>query len=485
MVRTILAMTGSTVVAMLIIFASVDIAKALSIVYFQGTAADEVAYIDSSSGVSWSPLETSGFIDGSSDISAARMVLMSTSTFAFDLLISCHTTAGDFVCPTWTNASWTGTEYKGLVLRGTSTPSKDVVNFDVTMASSSAPFDSATQYLTITLFPKLEGNLGGYTGTRIYGTNDLNSQCSTSGANTCSNANSNTPTLDLYAALQGADPEGGASYFINNNSPAHLASLGTTAVTLVYDFYNAGVEGFDRATVILKNQTTAAYVFVPVSVIPSTGVLNFSQDMTLQADTIYEWTPFVYSSASSSVNMSGWTDAFSTQSDFNWSDSQILGGQGLLSGESVLTEGNASSTLYGQLHSGFAVVDVLSTKFPINWAIGFGQVLSDLELLSATTSLPEMTVDFGYLHTVQRIATTSGPINWSVKYLGAETFYDVADFAPIVLARSMASGILWILLVMFAMGEAYSIFSGGRRRVFEQNIDVQGDASFKSWHRNS
>lgn len=175
--------------------------------------------------------------------------------------------------------------------------------------------------------------------------------------------------------------------------------------------------------------------------------------------------------------------------EFQFGQSQILG-DSLLDGSildnSVLVNeasGNATTTFYGQLQTGFAVVDVISTKFPFNWAIGFGQVLSDLDTMTSTTSLPEMEVDFGFLSTLQNISTTTGPVNWTVTFLSQDTFQDVADMTAVQLARTMCSYILWIALVFFAINEAYAVFSGGRSRVFQQNIEVQGDGHFKSWHR--
>jgi len=308
-----------------------------------------------------------------------------------------------------------------------------------------------------------------------------------------------------YMQIFGSEPEipvgindaTTTSRFTNVYSPANFATTNSTAVSISQQYVYSGAEGYNRVGVKLRNELTGALVPVSEVVITGAGTFTFSQPVNLQTNTAYSWQPYMYkftSAVASSTTLGGslldgsllngaglvqnvaipakygtWK-TFTTGSVYNWSDSATVGessilGGSVLNGNTVLTEGNATTTIYGQIQSGFAIIDVISTKFPFNWAIGFGQVLSDLDSRQATTSLPEMSVDFGFLHSLQAIATTTEQ-DWNVDFLPASTWQQVADFTPIKLARTMCVYILWISLVMFAVREAYSIFARGQSGVF-------------------
>jgi len=175
--------------------------------------------------------------------------------------------------------------------------------------------------------------------------------------------------------------------------------------------------------------------------------------------------------------------SLNNDADFDWDDSAIIG-DSLLNGSildgGVLGDDNVSTTtLYNQTRTGFAIVDAIQTKFPFNWIVGFGQTVTELQTLTSTTSLPEMEVDFGYLHSLQSIPTST-PMNWTVTFLSTQTFYDVAQMSSIQLARSMAVYILWIVLLLFVVKEAYGIFGRGRSWESEGSSEVGGRVT-SSW----
>lgn len=458
-----------------------------------------VASINSSSAVFW------GFFDStaSGDIVGASMWLQSSTTAARDLFIGCEVIIGGAPCAGWVIPSHDGMNgpngYSGLVLTGTSTAAIGGQRVDfVTKYPSSqatAPFNPATQRLYIYIWDSLisPGTVNGY----AYGNLSTNKGCSHGGSNMCVNGGNNAPYLQIYVddiPVNSDDQPATQTRFTNNFAPAMYFKSPSNSVTIQQEYYYSGNEGYNRVGIILKDENTGSRITVPEETISGTGYFTFDTTLLLQASTTYTWRPYMYEldslvgqsdpfggsildgsildnsslvSTSTTASLVGNAKIFRTSGTYQWQDSAIFGGTGILSGglldgdTLLLNEGNASTTLVSEIMTGYAMIDALATKFPFNWIIGGGLILSSLKNETATTSLPSMTVDFGYLRTVQAIATTTGPVNWSVDYIGSDDFATVAAFGPIIIARQMAVYILWIALFFFVLKEAMSIF--GRR----------------------
>jgi len=126
----------------------------------------------------------------------------------------------------------------------------------------------------------------------------------------------------------------------------------------------------------------------------------------------------------------------------------------------IPTDESATSTLF-DLGRSFGLADVVLSKFPINWAVEYANVLYDLGSSTATSTIPEVVMDFGSMATLQAIATTTD-MDTEVTFFTADTLYEVAEIPAIGLMRTVAGWMLWLGLVSYAWRRAGSLFATAR-----------------------
>jgi len=120
---------------------------------------------------------------------------------------------------------------------------------------------------------------------------------------------------------------------------------------------------------------------------------------------------------------------------------------------------NATSTVFA---SAYGIAGIILNKFPINWVVQYADVLSSLPTLTATTTIPAVTVDYGGLREIQNIPTTT-PQNLSFTFFSASTFDTVGQMAGVQLARTLVGYTLWLGLIGFAWRRAKSLFTNAEQ----------------------
>jgi len=424
----------SFIAAAIVVFGIASGASADQIIYQQPVHSSVVGSLNSINAQAWSPIDigTAGSIKGVS------LWVQASTTADFIVAVDCftdHTHA--IMCPGWSPASPTGA---GLVFSGTVTAAAGggQVDFNTALASTTGPV-SVGNNLFIALWPTTQ------TSRVVFGTSTPN-QCDTS-------CYPGSPFLYLRAADQDDPGAFTTSYIQSQTSPTQSEVTGSTDVDFAYSFWNTGYEGFDKAGVALNNLSSGQNVTVSEQAISSTGAGSYSNTVTLISGDAYSYRPYLRNS-STNVKAYGQTFVFYVVSN--------SGGQSYVNGVPIfqdVNDANATSTLFGA-SAAFNLVDVILGKFPINWVIEMGQVITDLQTQTSTTSLPSMSVNFGELRTLQAIATTS-PQNWTVNFLSADMFQQISDIPAMQTARQVCSGILWFGLVMLGWRESRRLFAAG------------------------
>jgi len=109
---------------------------------------------------------------------------------------------------------------------------------------------------------------------------------------------------------------------------------------------------------------------------------------------------------------------------------------------------NATST-FGFMPNVFSLVTTLANKFPFNWMFETVERLGSLSSSTATTTIPTVEVDFGGLHTLQSIPTTTTASTTFVLF-SAHTIEEVGDFTAIQAMRTLLSYILWFGFMLYS-----------------------------------
>lgn len=179
--------------------------------------------------------------------------------------------------------------------------------------------------------------------------------------------------------------------------------------------------------------------------IVSSGAGSYSVQMVLPIGPAYSWQPYIRYSSNLFVN--GYTSPFSVVEQ-NATSSPFT--------EVPTTDATASSTLLS-LNSLFSWVDILSNKFPLNWITQSATIFYNLADSTSTTTVPEVTVNYGGLSLLQNIPTTT-PINTEFTFFSAQTFDDVAEIPGMDTMRTLVSWVLWIGLITFVWREGGRLF---------------------------
>lgn len=118
---------------------------------------------------------------------------------------------------------------------------------------------------------------------------------------------------------------------------------------------------------------------------------------------------------------------------------------------------DATSTL--NLGSAYGIADIILQKFPVNWVIDFAAVLTQLSTQTSTTTIPDVKINFGGLHTLQSIPTTT-PLNVEFTFFSAATLVQVSGYTWAITMRWLISASLWIGLAYYAWNRAATLFVG-------------------------
>lgn len=115
---------------------------------------------------------------------------------------------------------------------------------------------------------------------------------------------------------------------------------------------------------------------------------------------------------------------------------------------------NATSS-FSIMPNVFGLVSTLANKFPFNWMFETIDILDSLSTSTATTTIPTVEVDFGGLHTLQAIPTTTTATTTFVLF-SADTLQEVSEFTAVQAMRTLLSYILWFSFMLFS----YRIIKG-------------------------
>lgn len=125
-----------------------------------------------------------------------------------------------------------------------------------------------------------------------------------------------------------------------------------------------------------------------------------------------------------------------------------------------VTDENSTSTLYN-LGSAFNLIDILTSKFPINWVYQYASVLAGLASSTATTTIPSVDLDFSGLRELQNIPTTT-PISTKFTLFSAATLDEVAAISGVASMRTFVGWTLWLGLMGFAWRRVNTLFAKPR-----------------------
>lgn len=118
---------------------------------------------------------------------------------------------------------------------------------------------------------------------------------------------------------------------------------------------------------------------------------------------------------------------------------------------------DATSSSLFSMSNGFNLVPIIMGKFPFNWVTTYAGVLEGLSSSTATTTIPDVSVNYGGLKELQAIPTTT-PMNLTFVFFGSTTFNQVSQISGIQSARTLLGWTLWIGLIMYVWRRATSVY---------------------------
>jgi len=270
-----------------------------------------------------------------------------------------------------------------------------------------------------------------------------------SGGNCKDNAGSViTGSVDCYFVITGTlttevPANYSNSYITGINSPTNYSTTASTSVSFSFGWFNTSLEGYSLAGIRLSNTTKGQSILVPEkSALATTG--TYTQSMTLISGDSYSFKPYLRSATSTGY-------VYGPTYYFN-----VVSAAHSMSTVSGMTVSGSTSTPDDLLQS-FSIGDYIMQKFPFNWVTGIAAVIGVMQSQTSTTSLPTMSVNFGYLTTLNAFSTST-PINTTIDYMSTSTWTQLAAIPAIQTGRTLVSGMLWFGLVIFGVREARGVF---------------------------